>query len=523
MSALIAQDTGSMSRWRWPLLAWLVTVALLMVGYAETASTMVGIWLRSETFAHAMVVPPISIWLAWRLRRELAAAQPLPAPWVLLPLLGMAVVWRIGHLVQISVVEQFMFVAMLVLTVPAVLGLAVARTLMFPLGFLFFAVPFGEFMTPTLVSFTADFTVAALRFSGVPVVREGMHFLIPSGSWAVVEECSGIRYLMASAMVGTLFAYLNYRSYGRRLAFIAVSLVVPIVANWLRAYMIVMIGHLSDNRLAAGVDHILYGWVFFGIVITAMFMVGSRWADAVDPVMNPAQAVPPAIPMTATHWLMAAGLAVVASTGVQIGLQVWLTDRDVAVSSAGEIRWPNSLAPGWVAAPELTAPFTPVFVGPTAQPQQAYRGPDGRVVWAYLAHFPQQDDARRLVSSVNVIVHSTDTRWHLAARSNRALASAGSLAAVTAFDIVPTNLAVQSERLRAWRIFRIDGQWTASDVKAKALQAWQVLRGHGSAGSAVVLYSAGRTTEDTDDALTAFAKANNGIMQRWIDGLANRP
>ena len=32
-------------------------------------------------------------------------------------------------------------------------------------------------------------------------------------------------------------------------------LFMPIVANWVRAYMIIMLGHLSNNRLAVGADH----------------------------------------------------------------------------------------------------------------------------------------------------------------------------------------------------------------------------------------------------------------------------
>ena len=40
------------------------------------------------------------------------------------------------------------------------------------------------------------------------------------------------------------------------------SIVVPIVANGGRAYMIVMIGHLSGMKLAVGADHLVYGWVF---------------------------------------------------------------------------------------------------------------------------------------------------------------------------------------------------------------------------------------------------------------------
>jgi hypothetical protein len=38
--------------------------------------------------------------------------------------------------------------------------------------------------------------------------------------------------------------------------------------------MIVMLGFLSDNRIATGVDHLLYGWLFFGIVIVLMFWIG---------------------------------------------------------------------------------------------------------------------------------------------------------------------------------------------------------------------------------------------------------
>ena len=40
---------------------------------------------------------------------------------------------------------------MLVLAVPAMLGLQVAGAILFPLLFMFFAVPFGEFLLPVLM------------------------------------------------------------------------------------------------------------------------------------------------------------------------------------------------------------------------------------------------------------------------------------------------------------------------------------------------------------------------------------
>ena len=86
--------------------------------------------------------------------------------------------------------------------VAALFGWRWVRALAFPLAFLFFAVPFGEFLVPTLIEWTADFTVAALAASGIPVYREANNFVIPSGRWSVVEACSGIRYLIASVMLG---------------------------------------------------------------------------------------------------------------------------------------------------------------------------------------------------------------------------------------------------------------------------------------------------------------------------------
>ena len=75
---------------------------------------------------------------------------------------------------------------LIVLSVPAVFGMAIARELMFPLAFLYFLVPLGEFLVPAMMESTADMTVQALRWTGIPVYREGLQFVIPSGNWSVV-------------------------------------------------------------------------------------------------------------------------------------------------------------------------------------------------------------------------------------------------------------------------------------------------------------------------------------------------
>ena len=53
-----------------------LAIALL---FLDTLTVMVGIWYRSETFAHAFLVMPISLWLVWRMRSRMARLTPRPA------------------------------------------------------------------------------------------------------------------------------------------------------------------------------------------------------------------------------------------------------------------------------------------------------------------------------------------------------------------------------------------------------------------------------------------------------------
>ena len=481
--------------WRVALPALGVALAWVVFCFFGTAAGMVGIWARSETFAHGFVVAPISLWLVWRMRARLRVLQPQPS-WIVLPLLAAAgFAWLLGEVGAVNAVAQFAFVSMLVLTVPAVLGLRIARAMLFPLGFLFFSVPFGEFLMPTLMSHTADFTVFALRATGVPVYREGLQLVIPSGHWSIVEACSGIRYLIASVMVGTLFAYLNYTALSRRIAFVGVSIAVPIVANWLRAYMIVMIGHLSDNRLATGVDHIIYGWLFFGIVMLVMFAVGARWREPAPVAAAGNRAVAGESPPVNPKHLWGAALAVVVAT-----IPWPLIDRAAqpgdATATLGAIA-----VPGWEARPAEADAFTPHFEGASAlRHEQLQRG--GRNVGLYVAFYRGQTPERKLVSSENVLVRSEDRNWHVIATGQRPMELDGHAANVVAARIRARDAGIVAARQWYW----IDGTVTASDALAKALIAWHRVTGRGDDSAVIVVYTTASSEDkgDADRTLDAF-------------------
>ena len=515
MNSITWQPIRITPAWRAPGLALLALIGLLLLAYRGTAMGMVDIWSRSETFAHAFVVPPITLWLIWRQRAVLGNLRPRPVPWMVLPMALLAALWWLGSLVSVNAVTQLTLTAMLVAAVPTVLGWQVTRAILFPLGFLFFAVPIGEFMTPTLMLYTADFVVAALRLSGVPVFREGMHFIIPSGSWSVIDECSGIRYLMATVMVGSLFAYLNYSSYKRRFVFMVISFVVPILANWLRAYMIVMLAHLSDNKIATGVDHIVYGWVFFGVVIMALFFIGARWAED----GSTARAAPDA--WARAPGVSAQGLAwqaiLVAAAALAVTQLPLLLQRDRATNErVPVVTLPDALSSNWRAdAQELTA-WRPVFVGASSETNRTYVAAEGRVA-VHLAYYRNQDDNKKLVSSVNMLIPMRSPWNQLTTGQRPAVLPTGAVEWQTAQLLATESAAATGrQRLTVWRLYWVGGHITGSDVEAKLWQAWLQAKGEPDDAAAILLTAEASPEQAADRLLARFVGANFDRLQRIL-------
>ena len=263
MPDAVTSSVDTRSPWRMSMLVAGCYALVLLFAFSTTSWSIVAIWLRSETFAHGFLIIPICLWLVWNQRDRVTGINPVSAPWVAILILPIGIVWLLAVLADVLVIQQLALVAMIVVGIWAILGHQLARALAFPLLFLFFAVPMGEALVPPLMEFTATSTVWMIQQTGVPVYREGLYFALPTGNWSVVEACSGVRYVIASVTLGVLYAYLTYTSLWRRALFILISAIVPVFANTVRAYIIVMLGHLSDMKVATGVDHLIYGWVFF--------------------------------------------------------------------------------------------------------------------------------------------------------------------------------------------------------------------------------------------------------------------
>jgi exosortase A len=497
-SPVVFEDAAA-TAWKQSLVALLLSFAALFLVYFDTYRSMMAIWSRSDTYVHGYFVLPISLYLIWTLRAELRKLTPR-ADARAVALLGLAGLgWLAGRLAGVLVAEQYFAVASIPLLVWAVVGLPVVYRILFPLGYLLLLVPVGEALIPYLIEYTAAFAVTALRLTGVPVLQEGNLLTLPTSQWSVVEACSGIRYLIACITIGLLFAYLTYRSWRRRALFIALSVAVPIVANWVRAYLIVLIGHASDMKLAVGVDHLIYGWIFYAVVMCLLLWGGSLFADGHEPAETSPNAtgavsVEPTRPAPVYRTVIITCAAVLAAA-------IWPAWAGFAAARAGgagnapatsSFTFPDKVGE-WPSDGTKT-PWEPHYVGAGFTGMRIY-GDRRSWVGIHVALYPEQAQGEELVSSANSLV-GPESRWRQPRREIRV--DGGPLSVEEAVLTGPDGV------LLVWKWYWIAGQSTSSKIWAKALESKErlLLRSPSSAG--IVLFTDGNDEQAARARLEEF-------------------
>jgi EpsI family protein len=209
----------------------------------------------------------------------------------------------------------------------------------------------------------------------------------------VAEACSGVKFLVAMVAYGALVANLCFRSWARRIVFMAVSVVVPILANGFRAFGTIYAAHLTSEQTAVGFDHVVYGWFFFAFVMALVMAIGWRffdrgvfdpWLDTLTQEKSARRSRPLIMAFLALLFLL-----------VPLG---W----NFGVSAAGRVNMPNAITfpaiAGWTRtpSPEKIA-WSPHFSGANHNIQGHFSNTDGDQVDLAIVLFAWQEEGRELI------------------------------------------------------------------------------------------------------------------------------
>ena len=368
----------------------LVSAAILALFHRD-ALHMVSIWWNDATFNHCVMILPLIGWLVWQRLPELAQLRPSGwMPGLALVALG-AAAWLLGEAGSLALARHVGFLAMLQGAVIACLGARVSRALAFPIFYALFMIPAGQELVAPMQTLTAYMATALLGLSGVPAHLEGIFITTPDGYFEVAEACAGVRFLLAMLALAALIANVCFRSRPRRLAFLVAAVVVPVLANGIRAWGTMYIADMTSVEFASGFDHVFYGWIFFAIVVALILAAawpffdrapGERWFD------------PTAMPISREAPVVAVAVAALALAALPVA---WSS----AVASASTADLPARIAmprvAGWQRLP-ASGRWRPHFEGASLFELARYRDARGREIELAVAVFADQREGRELLA-----------------------------------------------------------------------------------------------------------------------------
>jgi exosortase len=241
----------------------------LLLCYSATLQGMLHQWLTDEDMAHGVFVPFVIAWDVYRDRSRLSALPLNSSRWAVAFLAagaGLQLASALGAGLFAGSIALLLSIAGVILGLG---GLNWLRRLAFPFVLALFMLPklafvYNQVTLPLQLSSTR-MAAGVLSVAGFAVIRTGNILDVSGHRIAVVEACSGIRYLLPLGFITLVFGYLSGSNLWMRAALLTASVPLAIMFNALRLAVLA-----ASPMLMTGVLHDLTGVVIFVLCLASV-------------------------------------------------------------------------------------------------------------------------------------------------------------------------------------------------------------------------------------------------------------
>jgi len=505
------------SRHGWRVAGFSLTTLLLLIFsvYHETSLYLIRLWSGLEIggYEHGYLVLVISAYLILRQWRTLSALTPCPNGWALLAIMAASLLWMLAALVDVQMLQTVGLLLLVLAVVWTVLGNRVTRALLFPILFISFAIPVWFPLSPLLQDLAADVVFGAVRLLGIPAFRQENLIVLPAGSLAVEAACSGLNYLLAALTLGTLYAYLNYKTLHARLVVVLLSAAAAVLGNILRVFTVVYLAYTTDMQHPLVYDHLAFGWYLFGGMIAILLLLDARLHRHSTPA-HPGVATqhnevrPVACGKGPLQYLVVvvAG-TVLLSTGPAAVYRV--QHQPLTENGQIELELPSG-AGVWTGPVASEDDWMPEYHGAITR-KQAYQKGSDRVI-LYIGYYLAQEQGKELINDLNRIsnTHVWQTRY-----PRGRLQQAGNQ------PVLEQLLEKDGGAKRlVWYWYRVAGRNTTNRYEAKALQVLGLITGKPQAFVVAVATDTGDDPGHARSVLSEYLITMQVSLDRLAEGSA---
>ncbi|MCH8931106.1 MAG: EpsI family protein [Proteobacteria bacterium] len=492
---------------------WPILIACLAVATLGMAPAFVSLWPKwwdSFTYSHGLPIVAISLWLMWRQRDAINNTATDKGWWTIPALLAALFLWTLSFAASVEIGVEALLPAVLWLTVAAVFGLQVARRLVFPIGFLYFAIPVWDFINDALLGATVSVVDGILNLLRVPAFIQGNNVQIPSGTFEIAGGCSGLHFFIVVLAISALYGHLYYRKVLHKGLLFAIAALFALLSNWLRVSIIIIAGHLTEMQtFLVRVDHYYFGWVLFGLMLVPFFYV-ARSIELRDAGTRQTQRrTSPAAAQTQAR--ANAGLVTGVCIILLLPILVWgqsLARQATSVS----IELPT--VTGWLGPLSTDISWQPHYPGASGEALMTYRQ-GGIEIDVYANWYVNQAQGRELIGSGNDIAGRSAWRKASTGSASIVLDTHGPGEVRASVREVVLQSSRQGKRL-VWYGYQVGSRSLVSPVKAKLWQGWQAMWGDG--GTGLIAFSMACASDCTAERRTLTDSAGS-IYQEVKKGL----
>jgi EpsI family protein len=243
-------------------------IVLVLIFYYPTVWSIGLEWLHSDTYSHGLLLFPVCILLVYFYWKQNGENIKLAVSWTAIILVGLtSLTWFAASLGNVQVLQQLALTGLIILIPWSLFGYRQARGLIPFLALIVLAIPVWDFLGIYLQLITASVVNVLLNMFGITAIREGLHIQIPAGLFEVADSCSGLRQLIVAIIIAVLFVFRYRLRMIPGLIFILLSIIVAVIANIIRVYIVILIGEATNMQHSLVHDHATLGWILFGIAI----------------------------------------------------------------------------------------------------------------------------------------------------------------------------------------------------------------------------------------------------------------
>lgn len=483
---------------------------ILFVIYSETLMQLFDFWSTSYNYSHGIILFPIVMGIYfYEFYRQPSISVQYINRYTIILVLACVSVWFLADLLNIQFVEFLAFLCLLISLNFLLTSASLKDSYnLWPLFLIIFTLPLLDSLLDILRTLETPVVVLFLNMSFIDAVQDGFLIYIPAGTFLVERACSGFNQFVVSIPLAALYIYSRKLKFSKMYKFFLLLLLLAMLFNIVRIYIIVVAGQVSHMKSSLLNDHEYLAWLIYGIGVFILFYFTDRKVNN-----NPTQFAK--VSKVDIHTLSvnkkttAYGALVVVCLLLigPLSSLVYSNVKNTALINIDKLvenlHWKKS---------EHQDSFSPNYDKGDLVYQNKLENFFGKSVNLYINHFVNQEQGREAINGVSNLVDSK--KGEILNQTRRLVVINNST------QMYVNELIIQLKNRKkyiAWQWYYTNGKHLTKSLDARLNNLLAMLKNKPSISNVVISREIKASESASREVLKLFLSDNIGVMKKNID------